>query len=100
MQVGWICVKHGFANSAPRLCARHAAVTFEFDGVGRQVVDGAVAAGGEDHRVAGVALDLAGHQVADDDAARLAVDDDQVEHLAAREHAGPLPACTCRISDW
>ena len=27
MHVGWICVKHGFANSAPRLCARHAAVT-------------------------------------------------------------------------
>ncbi len=30
MQVGWICVKHGLAKSAPRLCARHAAVTFEF----------------------------------------------------------------------
>ena len=29
MQVGWIWVKHGFAKSAPRLCARHAAVTFE-----------------------------------------------------------------------
>ena len=30
-------------------------------------------------------LELAGDQVAHDDAARLAVDDDQVEHLAARE---------------
>ena len=30
MQVGWICVKQGLANSAPRLWARHAAVTFEF----------------------------------------------------------------------
>jgi hypothetical protein len=29
MQVGWICVKHGFAKNAPRLWARHAAVTFE-----------------------------------------------------------------------
>ena len=30
MQVGWICVKQGLAKNAPRLCARHAAVTFEF----------------------------------------------------------------------
>ena len=29
MHVGWICVKHGFAISAPRLCARQIAVTFE-----------------------------------------------------------------------
>ena len=99
MQVGWICVKHGLAKSAPRLCARHAAVTFEFDRVGRQVVDRAVAAGGEDHRVGRVALDLAGHQVADDDAARLAVDDDQVEHLAAGEQLAPCLRATCRISD-
>ena len=55
--------------------------------VGREVVGGAVAAGGEDHGVAGVALELAGHQVADDDAARLAVDDDEIEHLAPREQA-------------
>ena len=34
----------------------------------------------------GEALDLAGDQVARDDAARLAVDHDQVEHLVAREH--------------
>jgi hypothetical protein len=33
-----------------------------------------------------VARDLAGDQVADDDAAGLAVDDDEVEHLGAREH--------------
>ena len=31
-------------------------------------------------------LDLAGDQVADDDAAGVAVDDHQVEHLGAREH--------------
>ena len=59
-------------------------------GVGRQVVDGAVAAGGEDHGVAGVALELAGHEVAHDDAARLAVDDDEVEHLAPREQPDRL----------
>ena len=30
MQVGWICVKHGLAKKAPRLWARHAAVTLLF----------------------------------------------------------------------
>ena len=30
MHVGWIWVKHGLANSAPFLCARHAAVTLQF----------------------------------------------------------------------
>lgn len=30
MHVGWIWVKHGFANSAPRRCARHTAVALEF----------------------------------------------------------------------
>ena len=29
MQVGWICVKHGFANAAPRLCARQIAVALD-----------------------------------------------------------------------
>ena len=29
MHVGWIWVKHGFANRAPRRCARHAAVTLQ-----------------------------------------------------------------------
>ena len=29
MQVGWIWVKHGLANSAPRRWARHAAVTLQ-----------------------------------------------------------------------
>jgi hypothetical protein len=30
MQVGWIWVKHGLANSAPRRCARQAAVALEY----------------------------------------------------------------------
>ncbi len=55
-------------------------------GVGGKVIDVAVAAGAEHHRVAQVRFDLAGHQVARDDAARVAVDHDQVEHLRAREH--------------
>jgi len=33
-----------------------------------------------------VALDVAGNQVPRDDAARPAVDDDQIEHFAPREH--------------
>ena len=55
-------------------------------GVGGEIEDVAVAAGAEHHRVAEVGLDLPGHQVAGDDAARAAVHHDQVEHLGAREH--------------
>ena len=55
-------------------------------GVGREVEDVAVAAGAEDHGVADVGLDLAGHHVAHHDAAGPAVHDDQVQHLGAREH--------------
>ena len=29
MQVGWICVKHGLPNPAPRLYARYVAVTLQ-----------------------------------------------------------------------
>ena len=32
MQVGWICVKHGLANAAPFLYARHVAVVFDRNG--------------------------------------------------------------------
>ena len=38
------------------------------------------------HRVADVAFELPGGEVAAHDAARLAVDDDEVQHLAAGEH--------------
>ena len=55
-------------------------------GVGGQVVEVAVPAGGQHHRVAEVRLDLPGDQVAGHDAAGAAVDDHQVEHLGAREH--------------
>ena len=51
--------------------------------VGREVEDVAVAAGGEHDDVGEVGLDLAGDQVAGDDAAGLAVDDDDLEHLVA-----------------
>ena len=40
----------------------------------------------EHHRVGRVRLDRAGDQVARHDAARPAVDDDEVEHLGARKH--------------
>ncbi len=52
-------------------------------GVGGEVEDVAVAAGGEHHGVGGVTGDLAGDQVAGDDPARPAVDHQQVEHLGA-----------------
>ena len=52
--------------------------------VGGEVEDVAVAAGGEHHDVGGVGLDRAGDHVAGDDAAGLAVDHDEVEHLVTR----------------
>ena len=55
-------------------------------GVGGEVEDVAVAAGGEDHRVGEVGLELAGDHVAGHDAAGPAVDQDRLEHLVAREH--------------
>ena len=67
--------------------------------VRREVVDGPVTARGENHGVGRIPLHLAGDQVARDDAARPAVDDDQIEHLAPREQAAPLPRWTCRMSD-
>ena len=55
-------------------------------GVGGQVEDVAVAAGGQHHRVRRPGLDGARHHVAGDDAARAAVDDHHLEHLVARVH--------------
>ena len=55
-------------------------------GVRREIEDVAVAARREDHRVGHVRLDRAGHHVAHDDATRLAVDDDELEHLVALVH--------------
>src|SRR5207248_9412929 len=57
---------------------------------GRPVIAGAVATGGENLGTPGVALDRAGREVADDDAARAAVDEDEVEHLAPREQGDAL----------
>jgi hypothetical protein len=55
-------------------------------GVGREIVDIAVAARGENDRIAQLHRKLAGDQVAGDDAARLAVDHNQVQHLRTRVH--------------
>jgi hypothetical protein len=51
MQVGWICVKQGFANSAPFLVRAPGRGGVAALGVGREVEDVAVAAGGEHDRV-------------------------------------------------
>ena len=85
MHVGWICVKHGLAKNAPRLYARQIAVALEFTALVDRKYALPYPPVASTHRVARVALDLPGDQVADDDAARAAVDDDEVEHLAARE---------------
>ncbi len=53
--------------------------------VRREVEHVDVAAGAEQHRVADVGADLAGHEVADRDPLGLAVHDHEVEHLGARE---------------
>src|ERR1700739_3220687 len=55
-------------------------------GVGREIVDVPVAPGGKNHRIRNVRGEFAGDEVAGDDAARLAVDDDEVEHLRAWIH--------------
>ena len=55
-------------------------------GVGRQVEDIGVAARGKYHRVRRMRLDLAGHHVARDDAARPALHEHQIEHLGAWKH--------------
>jgi hypothetical protein len=64
-----------------------------------QEEDVAVAAGASSHRVGHVALDLAGDQVAGDDAAGPAVDEHQVEHLGAGVHLD-LPSAICRLRAW
>lgn len=55
-------------------------------GVGGEVEDVAVAAGGEHHRVGELGRDLTGDQVADHDAAGPPVDDDELQHLVAGVH--------------
>ena len=54
--------------------------------VGRKEEHVAVAAGGENHGVGRVGLDLAADHVADDDAFGVAVNEDDIEHLGPREH--------------
>ena len=55
-------------------------------GIGREIENVSVSAGGEDDGVGGVGTDFTGDEVADDDAFGLAVDDDEVEHLGAGVH--------------
>ena len=69
------------AAGSPPGC-RHVAV----HRVSRQVEDVAVAAGAQHDAVGGVALQLTGQQVSDDDAAGFTVNQYQVEHLVAVVH--------------
>jgi len=55
-------------------------------GIGREVVDIAVAAGGEDDGVGAVAFELAGEEVADDDTTGLAVDEYDIDEFVAVVH--------------
>ncbi len=59
-------------------------------GVSGEIVGVAVAAASEHHRIGQMRFDRAGEQVPGDDAPRLSVDDDQVQHLGAWED-GHLP---------
>src|SRR4051794_26772196 len=52
----------------------------------REIKDVAVAAGAQDHDVREMRLDLARDHVARYDAPRTPIDDNEIEHLVAREH--------------
>ena len=54
-------------------------------GVGGEEICVAITAGADDHGMGEISLDGARDEVADNDAARAAIDDDDVEHLAAGE---------------
>src|SRR5262245_42487872 len=55
-------------------------------GVRRKIEDVAITARAEHHRVRYVRLHLAGDQIPRDDASRLAIDHDHIEHFTARLH--------------
>ena len=81
----------GVGKQRPALVGAPGRGDVRVHGVGGEVVRRPVAAGRQQHRVPGVLLDLARREVAADDAAGLAVDDHQIEHLAAgqqRHRAG------------
>ena len=58
-------------------------------GVGGQVVDVAIAAGGENDRIGAVPGDFACLQVADDDALGVAIDHHQIEHFGVGMGVNP-----------
>src|SRR5258708_18434840 len=55
-------------------------------GIGRKIEDVAVTTGCQDHNIRGVRINGAGYQVARNDAARFAVDQNKVQHLATGVH--------------
>ena len=64
-------MKQGLANSAPRLCARQHRRYVRALRISREKENVAVTAGCQNHGVGQMRIDLAGDQVARDDAARL-----------------------------
>ena len=77
----------GVGEEGPALVAAPRGGDVAVHGVGGEVEHGGVAAGAEQHGVAGVLLDLAGDQVAAQDALGHAVHDGEVEHFALGEDA-------------
>ena len=82
MQVGWIWVKQGLAKVAPLSMGSPDGGHVGRLGVGGEVEDIGVPAGGQHYRMTGVAGHLAGDQVAHHDPDGLAVLDHHIEHLA------------------
>jgi hypothetical protein len=89
MQVGVDLREAGVGEERALLVAAPDRGDVAVDRVGGEVEHGGVAAGGHDHRVGRVGLDLPGDQVAADDAAGHAVDQHQLQHLAAGEQLDP-----------
>src|SRR5690606_3527534 len=81
--------KAGVGKEGPFLKAAPGGRAVGVDRVGGKVVDRGVAACRKAHGVAGVGFDLAGDEVAANDASRPSVDDDEVEHFPAGVELDP-----------
>jgi len=69
-------------------------------GVGGQIINVAISSAGEDYRIREMHAEFARNQIAGDDAARLPVDDDEIEHFRSGDHgdgAGENLAFECLV---